>query len=100
MILLLTQRYLATGEAVAQEHGNGLLLLDGEVVEVVGELHQLPLLPVQLEEGPEVLAQCSRGQQPQHLQQQHVHNFTSTKKPKKWILSFIFFCRYDPTNRR
>ena len=60
MILLLTQRYLATGEAVAQEHGDGLLLLDGEVVEVVGELHQLPLLPVQLEEGPEVLAQCSR----------------------------------------
>ena len=61
IISLRTEGYhLAAGEAVAQEHGDGLLLLNGEVVKVVGELHQLPLLPVQLEEGPEVLPQCSR----------------------------------------
>ena len=62
------QRYLAAGEAVAKEHGDSLLLLDREVVKVVGELHQLPILPVELQERPEIVAQRACGQQSQHLE--------------------------------
>ena len=64
------QRYLAAGEAVAKEHGNSLLLLDREVVKVVGELHQLPIFPVELQERPEIVAQRPCGQQSQHLEDQ------------------------------